>query len=191
MKSIVKGKQSLILLCPLLSMPNRYRDIGDSSGEEISAISCTPLNPAKNFTSHFAVSFWGSNRVKVYSTDLSNSSVVCQTPSLRALPRFLFFHNFGHDTNSKGENYHPHLLVGLGDGTLVSYPFRAKTLGDPRVISLGDVPISLSVCPGDDRKSLIACGSRTSVLFWERETLRHSPVTLKVANIDSSPLQYY
>lgn len=166
--------------CPFSSAPNRSRDIGNASSKEISAISCKPLNPAKNFTSHIAVSFWGSNRVIIYSAN-DNFTVVCQTPSLLALPRSLLFHNFGHGTSSKGEDYHPHLLVGLGDGTLVSYSFRSKALGDARVISLGDIPLSLSICPGRDRTSLIACGSRTSVLFWERETLRHSPVTLKVA----------
>lgn len=120
--------------------------------------------------------------MKIYLIDPNgNFPVVCQTPSLLALPRSLLFHNFGHDNSSKGEDYHPHLLVGLGDGTLVSYSFRAKALGDERLISLGDIPLSFSVCPGGDRTSLIACGSRTSVLFWGRETLRHTPVTLKVA----------
>lgn len=140
-------------------------------------ISCAPLDPTKNFTKHIAVAFWGSNRVKVFDP---NSPDVCETPSLPALPRSLLFHNFGEDTSSKGKNHHPHLLVGLGDGTLVSFSFRAKELGDQRIISLGDLPVSLSVSPKDERKPLIACGSRASILFWERETLRHSPVPLKV-----------
>jgi DNA damage-binding protein 1 len=154
--------------------------VGDALTSEISAVSCTPLNPSKNFTNYIAASFWGSNRVKLYSPE-SNFLFICETPSLLALPRSLLLHNFGQSTGHKEPDYHPHLLVGLTDGTAVSYAFRNKELVDQNVFSLGDLPVLLSACQVDSRKTVFACGSRSSILFWEKEMLRHSPVILKVS----------
>jgi DNA damage-binding protein 1 len=153
--------------------------VGDAFASEISAVSCTPLNPSRNFTHYIATSFWGSNCVKLFSPE-SNLTRICETPSLPALPRSLLLHNFGQSTSTKDSDYHPHLLVGLTDGTVVSYAFENKELVDQSIFSLGDLPVFLSVCQVDSRKTVFACGSRTSILFWERETLLHSPVILKV-----------
>lgn len=162
---------------------DRYRDVGDAFAGEISAISCTPLNPSKNFTNHIAVSFWGSNQVKLFSPKDGGLSVIYQSPALRALPRSLLFYNFGKDTSSKALDYHPHLVVGLADGTVVSYSWRNNELFDPKTISLGDTPVFLNTCQVDGRKALFACGSRASILFWDKETLRHSPVILKACKV--------
>lgn len=153
--------------------------MGDNSASEISAISCTPLNPSKNFTNYIAVSFWGSNQVKLFSPKGGSLSVICQTSALRALPRSLLLYNFGKDANSKAPDYHPHLLIGLADGTAISYSWRNNELSDPKTIPLGDVPVFLNAYQVDGRKALFACGSRASILFWDRDTLRHSPVILK------------
>lgn len=110
--------------------------------------------------------------------------MMCESPSLTALPRSLIFYNFGRDTKPNAPDYHPHLLVGLGDGNVVSYSLRNNELVDQKIISLGDLPVFLSTCLVDNRKVLFACGSRASILFWDRETLRHSPVILK-ANLPS------
>jgi DNA damage-binding protein 1 len=158
---------------------NRFRDVGEAFASEISAVSCTPLNPSKNFTNYIAASFWGSNRVKLFSPE-SALTVICETRSLPALPRSLLLHNFGQSTSTKDPDYHPYLLVGLTDGTVVSYAFMNKELVDQNFFSLGDLPVSLNPCQVDSRKTVFACGSRASILFWERETLRHSPVILKV-----------
>jgi DNA damage-binding protein 1 len=161
---------------------DRYRDVGDASASEISAISCTPMNPSKNFTNYIAVSFWGSNQVKLFSPQ-DGLSVICQAPALQALPRSLLFYNFGNNTSSKAPDYHPHLLIGLADGTVVSYSWRNNELSDSKTISLGDIPVFLNVCQVDGRKALFACGSRASILFWDKETLRHSPVILKACKV--------
>jgi len=145
-----------------------------------------PLNPSKNFTHYIAASFWGSNRVKLFSPQ-AKLDHICETRSLPALPRCLVLHNFGQSTNPKDHDYHPHLLVGLTDGTVVSYAMKSENEGlklvNQNIFSLGDLPVFLSACQVDSRKTVFACGSRASILFWERETLRHSPVILKVYRI--------
>jgi DNA damage-binding protein 1 len=160
-------------------LENRFRDVGDAVASEISALSCTPLNPSKNFTNYIVASFWGSNCVKLFSPE-SNLIVICESPAHSALPRSLLLQNFGQGTSAKDPDYYPHLLVGLTDGTVVSYIFKNKELVDRIIFSLGDLPVFLSPCQVDSRKAVFAYGSRASVLFWERETLRHSPVILKV-----------
>jgi DNA damage-binding protein 1 len=160
--------------------------VGDTSAHEISAVSCTPPDPSKNFTHYIAASFWGSNCVKLFSP-VANLDSICEKRSLPALPRSLLLHNFGQSTNTKDHDYHPHLLVGLTDGTVVSYALKSENEGfelvDQNIFSLGDLPVFLSACQVDSRKTVFACGSRASILFWERETLRHSPVFLKVCRI--------
>lgn len=159
--------------------------MGDISAHEISAVSCTPLNPSK---SYIAASFWGSNCVKLFSPE-ANLDRICEPHSLPALPRSLLLHNFGQSTNTRDHDYHPHLLVGLTDGTIVSYALKSENEGsklqlvDQNIFSLGDLPVFLSACQVDSRRTVFACGSRASILFWEKETLRHSPVILKVFRI--------
>jgi DNA damage-binding protein 1 len=162
-----------------LCFKSRFRDVGDGFAREISAVSCTPLNPSKNFTNYIAASFWASNCVKLFSPE-SNLSIICETSTLPALPRSLLLHNFGQSTSSKDPDYHPHLLVGLTDGSVAAFSFMNKELVDQKIISLGDLPVLLNACQVDGRKTVFACGSRASILFWEKETLRHSLVILKV-----------
>lgn len=159
-----------------------------SVGKEISAISCRPLNTTKNFTESIAVSVWGSNRVKIFVfakqsqlTIDTGLKFVCESPLLSALPRSLLFHDFGAGLGAKSSSYHPHLLIGLGDGNVVSFLFRNNELRDQKIFSLGDVPVSLAACEGDGKKVVFACGSRAAILFWEKETLRNSPVIIKVS----------
>lgn len=108
--------------------------------------------------------------------------VICQSDSLNALPRSLLLYNFGSSTQKKDPDYHPHLLVGLADGKVVSFTFRDRELDDQQTFSLGDLPVSLNPCQVENRKAIFAYGSRSSILFWERETIQHSPVILKVCS---------
>lgn len=151
--------------------------------EEISAISCAPLNTSKNFTHYIAVSFWETNYVKIVLPEKGLRDDGDEFPSLPALPRSLLWYNFGESANPKDSDYHPHLLVGLADGAVVSYPFKDRKLGDPKTFSLGDLPVFLNACQVENKKTVFACGSRASILFWEREMLRHSPVILKVCKV--------
>ena len=80
------------------------------------------------------------------------------------------------------------LLVGLADGTAVSFKFkddkdasgRVVSLKEEKVITLGELPVFLTACKAENKDALFACGSRASILSWENQTLQHSAVNLKV-----------
>lgn len=149
---------------------------------EISAVTCLPLDSAKPYAVNIAVGFWMSKVVKVLSL-LERGTIkdVCETNELPAAPRSLLLFNF---TNEQGVgNYpqsHPHLLVGLVDGSLATFPFQNGRLGDQKLISVGNLPVTMHTCRVRDRPTVFTCGNRTSILFWERECLQHSPLMLKV-----------
>ncbi|CDO76087.1 hypothetical protein BN946_scf184649.g13 [Trametes cinnabarina] len=148
--------------------------------DEICAISCTPFDPSKNYATSIAVSFWGSNRVSILSLDSPDSYLgpVCEV-TLPALPRCVLLHNFGTGVRPKDMDFHPHLLVGLADGNVVTYAFRDGELLDRKVSSVGNAPASLSVCSVDGRTVVFASGARASVLYWDRQRVRSSPVSIK------------
>ena len=58
-------------------------------------------------------------------------ATVCDT-TLPTLPRAVLLHNFGTGGRPKDPDFHPHLLVGLADGTLVTYALRDGKLLDDR-----------------------------------------------------------
>jgi len=98
---------------------------------------------------------------------------------LTSLPRSLLLYNFGSGRKLKEADYHPHLLVGLADGTVVSFNFRDNNLQEKKIFALGTAPVSFSTCKVDGRTAIFASGSRASVLYWERQRLHQSPVMLK------------
>jgi DNA damage-binding protein 1 len=112
-------------------------------------------------------------------------TVICTTPSLPALPRSLLLHNFG-SNHTDHSNYKPHLLIGLNDGTLISYVYDEtdRTLSAKMTTSLGPAPVYLTAFDVDDTCSVFACGSRAEVLYWDTQRLQHSPVSLKVRVAD-------
>jgi DNA damage-binding protein 1 len=153
---------------------------------EVSAISCTPLDPSKYFSNYILVSYWGSNSVEIFTPESTGFSFVCKTPPLPSLVRSLLLHNFGLDHSSKGPDYHPYLLVGLGDGSIVSFSWKNKQFKDQKVMSLGHAPVCLTTCQVEGRRSVFAAGSRAMVLSWQKKRLHHSPIMLKV-NIHAFP----
>ncbi|KAI1790140.1 mono-functional DNA-alkylating methyl methanesulfonate N-term-domain-containing protein [Ganoderma leucocontextum] len=147
--------------------------------DEICAISCQPYDRSKNYASAIAVSFWGSNKVAVLALDSKPAlQAVCDVV-LPTLPRAVLLHNFGTGTRPRDSEFHPYLLVGLADGTLVTYALKDGTLQDRKQSSLGNAPASLSVCTVDGRTVVLASGTRSSVLFWDRQRVRPSPVSVK------------
>ena len=125
--------------CFLMRKLHRTRDFPD----EIYAISCRPYDPSKNYASAIAVSFWGSNKVAILALDSSPPlATVCDT-TLPTLPRAVLLHNFGTGGKPKDPDFHPHLLVGLADGTLVTYALRDGKLLDRKQSALGNAPTSL------------------------------------------------
>ncbi|KAI0917003.1 hypothetical protein AcV5_007593 [Taiwanofungus camphoratus] len=160
----------------------KSRDFIDESHSpsEISAISCCPFDSSKNYATHIAISFWGTNKVMILSLESSQSymSTICEA-ALPSLARSLLLHNFGAGRKPKEADYHPHLLAGMADGTVVSFRFKEHELKDEKVFALGTTPVSLATCKVDGRTSVFASGSRASVLFWDRHRLHQSPVMLK------------
>ena len=169
----------------------RHRDFPDVAYGplEIAAVSCAPFDTTKNFASTIAVSFWGTNCVALLSLASAESYLtsLCEV-SLPSLPRSLLLHNFGTGRNKKEPDFCPHLLVGLGDGSVVSYVFKEKErgLGDNKVFSLGTAPVSFSTCIIEGRRAVFASGSRASVLYWDRQRLHQSPVMIKVSNCSTA-----
>lgn len=103
---------------------------------------------------------------------------------MSALPRSLLLYNFGRGTSSRKEDHHPHLLVGLADGTLVSYAFEGKALKDRRVTSLGTTPVTLVPTEVDDRPAVCACGTRASFFYFNQGRVQSSPILANVRRHD-------
>ena len=139
------------------------------------------MDAASPLSVYVAVGFWTSNRVEILTISNAESYLQpgCEGVNLTSLPRSIIFHNFG-STGKSSSDYLPHLLVGLGDGSLVSYTFRNSKLKDRRVFSFGSSPASLVRCDVDGERTILAFGSRAGVLFWNKGRLQHSPVLVKV-----------
>ena len=163
---------------------------------EISAISCTPLDPTRAFTRTIVVSYWSSNTIEVFSVTESGFKSIYLSPSLPSLVTSLLLYNFGSDQSSKGLDYHPYLLAGLSDGSVATFLWQEQQLKDRKIISLGRAPVSLIVYTaalgsngngsvgsgegGSDVKTVLAIGNRAIVFSHERNRLVHSPILLKV-----------
>ncbi|KIK96855.1 hypothetical protein PAXRUDRAFT_10541 [Paxillus rubicundulus Ve08.2h10] len=162
----------------------RVRDFAErppySCTAEISAVTCVPLDDTKAYAVEIAVAFWMSKIVKILSLlDPGTMKDICETNELPAAPRSLLLHNFTSKIGEKVQQFHPHLLIGLTNGSVASFPLKEKRLGDQKLISIGTLPVTMHSCRIKDRSTVFACGSRTSILFWEKERLQHSPLMLK------------
>ncbi|KXN88147.1 DNA damage-binding protein 1a [Leucoagaricus sp. SymC.cos] len=164
---------------------------------EISAISCTPLNPMKAFSQYVLVSYWDSNTIEVFIPSETGFKSIHKTSSLPSLVTSLLFYNFGSDQSSKGTDYHPYLLAGLGDGSVATFAWQDHHLKDRKIISLGHAPVSLVVSKvdlglgggtgvdgtkgkdGNSVRTVLAAGNRAIVFAHERNRLIHSPILAK------------
>ncbi len=134
-------------------MSHRYKDLQ----EEISALSCTPLDTTKMFTLYVVVGFWSTHTVDLLSVASADGffEPVCDSLTLPALPR-------------------------SGDGTLVAYAFVKNEFQDKRVFSLGTEPVGLTRFEMGEKKVLFANGSRAALFYLEKGILQHSSVLIKV-----------
>jgi DNA damage-binding protein 1 len=141
--------------------------------EEISALSCTPLDTIKMFSLYVAVGFWSTHTVDLFSVASTDESFepICDSLSLPALPRSLLLHDFGNA---------PRLLIGLRDGTLMSYAFVKNEFQDKRVFSLGTEPVGLTQFEMGEQKVVFANGSRAALLYLKKGILQHSSILMKV-----------
>jgi DNA damage-binding protein 1 len=158
---------------------------------EISAVSFIPLNPQKAFSSNLIVAYWISNIVELFTIEkgILKSSNESKTPSLPAVVRSVLLYNFGSDTSSKGADYQPYLLAGLGDGSVVSFTCKGGCLTGQKIVSLGHAPVSLTSCVVDGKKAVFAAGNRATVFFCDKNRLVNSAIMLKVStfNIPGQP----
>ncbi|KAH9002600.1 CPSF A subunit region-domain-containing protein [Lactarius hatsudake] len=138
----------------------RYKDLR----EEISVLSCTPLDPTKSFSVYIAVAYWS-----VASAD-GYLNPVCDSVSLPALPRSLLLHDFG---------YAPQILIGLRNGILVAYTFGKNVLEDERIFSLGTEPVGLTQFEMGEKRVVFASGSRAALLYADKGITQYSSVLIK------------
>ncbi|KAJ7688236.1 mono-functional DNA-alkylating methyl methanesulfonate N-term-domain-containing protein [Mycena olivaceomarginata] len=144
---------------------------------EVSALSCTPLNPESNISSQFvAVAHWKTNDVEILQFEQGKFNSVCQTNPLGAVVRSLLLYDFGTPTDPR-----PYLLAGFGDGSFVSFSWNVqeRTLTEPNLTSLGDLPVHFTPCRVNGKEAVFAAGSRAMVLTWQRDSIHQSPVILK------------
>lgn len=188
------------LLLSFTTLIDRSRIFLDSQKvpQEISALSITPLWPDTHPDSSriAAVGFWGSNSVSLLSLPSLASLPTADiglAPSEGHLPRSVLLHTFG---NSQSDVASVFILVGLADGTLVTYELDAKSFRvlARRTMLLGNMPLRLTACKhrgsgagpsGSSSKDqyqnvVFVSGSRPTIVFLENGRLQHSPISLKV-----------
>ncbi|PFH53878.1 hypothetical protein AMATHDRAFT_72908 [Amanita thiersii Skay4041] len=159
---------------------NDFRMIALREGlSEISAVSCTPLDPTRCFTNHIVVSYWGRNIVEIFQPTANGFVSLCKTSSLPYLIRSLLLYNFGSGTSPKSDEHYPHLLVGLDDGSLVTFVWKEKELKEKKLVSLGHAPVILAPCTVDGKKTVLAAGNRATLVSFDKKRLQFSPVSLK------------
>ena len=152
-------------------------------------MSLSPLNPQQAYSRHLSVAYWGSNVVEILDVN-ANLHSIARSPALPSVIRSMILYNFGSDASSKGSDYHPYLLAGLGDGSIASMSFKGGQLADLKVISLGQSPVHLMPCIADGRKAVLAAGNRATIFFVDKGRLLSSPIILKV-RIPCVILAYY
>ena len=161
--------------------------------DEISCLSCLPVDPAKPYAPQVLVGFWGSNRVQILSViDSSNPfKHICSSEPYSSVPRSVLLHNFGTSHDRNLPDYRPHLMVGLADGTAVSQAYNALEykLQPPNVSTLGGAAVHLTPYDIDGRRCVFACGNIGEVYYWNNTRLQRSPISLKVV-CSCEPVEY-
>ena len=149
----------------------------DSVPDEVSAISCVPIDPSKPYTDIVVIAHWRKLQVVVYSL-VGKPKALCTPLQLSAPACSLLFHNFGTDTK---ENAHTYLLCGLTDGSVTSLVWdNSQRLRDMKNVSLGTLPVCLSACQVNGKNAVFAAGTRASLLSWDKRHLTFSPVISRV-----------
>ncbi|EJU03243.1 hypothetical protein DACRYDRAFT_115454 [Dacryopinax primogenitus] len=154
----------------------------------LTEISCIALDPtlSAELGNYAAIGFWGTNQVKIFylgdETHRFEELKLAEPISPEDhLPVSTILTTFG--TSNR-----PHLLVGLGNGTISSYALKTEiVLGEPsvratdkKIFSLGTKPIMLNACTDLGRESnIFACGDRPALLFLKNDRLTASPIKLR------------
>lgn len=161
----------------------RHRDFAGNldQPQEICAISCAPFDTTKHFASHIAVAFWDYKLITILSLESAGSflSTVCESNELPDAPRSVLLHNFGEGRKAKDPNFLPHILVGLRDGSVMSFRLVDNTLQDKRIFALGTNPVETLSTMSDEKRSVFGCGSRCAVFYWAQQRLKQSSIAVK------------
>ena len=131
------------------------------------------------FTTRIAVSFWTENIIALYSFQGNKLQPLAQSELLPSLPRSVLLHNFGPGRKPKDAEYRPHVLAGLTNGSIVSFNFKDNKFQDKKIFSVGELPVQLSPCEIDGRKSVFASGATSAIVYWDKQSVRYSPVLVK------------
>lgn len=80
------------------------------------------------------------------------------------------------------------LLVGLTNGAMLAFVVTSSGSKpqDRKIFAMGNMPVTLVKVMVDGHSSVLASGSRSVVVFWEKGRLKTSPVMLNVRRL---PLQ--
>ncbi|CBQ73184.1 related to UV-damaged DNA-binding protein [Sporisorium reilianum SRZ2] len=169
---------------------------------EVSCVDVSPLVAGKA-AQLAACGFWQTRTIQIYSLPelaaVGQSSVVQQR--FPAVPRSILLHRFaskqtdgGSDTQSKGslsnrDALTPHLLIGLGDGTLVSYSLSlpthdsySKTVGlsDAKTVSLGTQALKLDALETAAGARVVAVsGSRPTLVYADSKRFSYNALKYK------------
>jgi hypothetical protein len=123
------------------------------------------------------VGYWGSNHV--HCVDLSTLQPRSEDLVLATIPHSACVRTSGGD---------PQLLIGLGDGAVVSYNLVTEwtTSGDPnitfgsrKVMQVGTAPVTLSHSRATDR--IVAVSDRTALLAEDHGRMSFAPMNVKVS----------
>ncbi|THG98601.1 hypothetical protein EW026_g3605 [Hermanssonia centrifuga] len=149
----------------------------DFHGMEVSTVSCAPFDRSKHFSVYAAAAFWDPNIVRILSLKDRTLNTICEV-TLPSVARSLLLHNFG--TGHKSDtDYHPYVVAGLIDGTVACLRFQNNEMLDKKIFPLGTAPVSLAACTVDQKPVVLAVGSRSSILDWERQRPHQSSVMVK------------
>lgn len=133
----------------------------------------------------------------MYTSDLKRA--LLPPIPLSHLPVSLLLVQFGHEGTGRRrptshlKNHPTHLLIGSGDGNLHTYCLDIAngivSIGEQKLIPLGPTkPVFVtpfrpwSEQGGVGEQSVLACGTRPVVLYWENSRLKHSPLVRKVSD---------
>ena len=165
---------------------------------EVSCLDISPLK-ANEPASYCAAGFWGSKSAQIYS--IPGLEPVAQSSfaetSFSMLPRAIVLHQFGLVDQSsvasgqspKSTRQFPHLLIGLGDGTLVSYGLSlptaesfTKTVGifEPKSVSLGSRALRLEkVQTSLGLAAISVAGDRPTIVYADSKRITYSSLAFK------------
>ncbi|KAN0061664.1 hypothetical protein ACQY0O_005655 [Thecaphora frezii] len=154
--------------------------------DEAACLDISPLHALRS-AEHCAVGFWGSRTAQIFTLPelkpVGQSSFAQER--LASLPRSILLHRFDTATGDGAAGV-PYLLLGLGDGTLISHRLSlpdaesySDTVGvfDQKVVSLGSRALRLE--PIQTSQGLLAvsvAGERPTIVFADAKRLSYSAV---------------